>query len=563
MQKTMLLALAIICLCGVYVVANENFLQSKTNEVSAGIFSEEQDKYLDVLDFSELNKNLLFLSLGMPSTTITDTSFEIGTGNNLGSIYLGTHFDIDKIGKQGNLVANESIQQTSTIAFNENGAGIVISKTTDTMEEIDFTNNLDLGADLLFGIGNIGIRAGYASDSTSQTATFNNAYATSTSTTTSVEDTAGNLISESVVDYEGGFINNKNHDITIGAGMPLQLGDLTLGLTAGVELSINNDDSHNETKTYTVIPNTGYATYMNQADVQARTDVEEDHTESYLGITHSIGANIILDTPLLSGSELEIDFSYSLGLRLNNNETDDDLTTTYTTDATTVPGIISTTLVELKYDKEDTITYQNHVVSPTFTLRKDFGDRVKVGISYNPSFTMNKTETVTEESTVTTTTNEDGTAGTTGDSIVVATTTEPGITNTTSSFNFDNVIGIAAQFMLNEKIRINAGASVTTPTLVSKSETVEVNGVQEMTSVTYDPDMTGTATTTSYSYSSATTSPSQTGTNTNIDFSAVYNAGLTFFFNENMKLDMIVDMSGNTYNIFAFDSWTAEFTFSY
>ncbi len=587
MKKRLLCVMIILSVISAAVFADEDFRESYTNDVTSGIFSEDQDNYLSTTGFGNLESNKLFMSLGSPDES--SGAFQIGTANFFDNLYIGTSFYIDELGTQGNSGTDVSITQTSDIDYNKTASGTVTSITTTENEKIESTYKFGNSGQVLVGVGDIGISVYGGMFKSDTTGTYDGYGSIGTSQSIVSKDMDGNVLSDYSKDYDGGYHNDSTIQVSLEVGVPVG----SLDIKAGVWTEIVNDEEKYTYKEVRETPNAGFAEYEGTDDVQyykketgtsSRFSIDSDsltdywansNDGNYINIIPSVSVDTAFDTPLFGGTTLDVGLAYKLGLMLSPVSEESTSITEYKTNNTADPGYVRTTLVETEEEEADDISYMNHMIYPSFKLTKDFGDSVKLGVSYKPMISIINQEVTDTHSKTVTTTYDDGRAATDDDYVEVVTTSYADETTTTETFKYDYDLGVGAQFMLKERLRINVGAKATVQALTIASEKKDVDGIGEVQTVRYRPDEDGTSYTTTYSESDPDpdpdsdpstddgTTPAQTQYNQNLGITMAYEAGFTFFYNDSLTLDMKANMLGTTTNVFAFDTWSAEFTFSY
>ncbi len=519
---------------------------------TSGIFSEEQDWYLDTIDFANVDKNLLFFSMGSPGETNVN-DFQIGTANIFDKFYLGTWFKFNTIGKQGDMGSDQSNDATSSVEYFENPTGVISSKTTTVDEEAESTFYLNNAGQATVGFGKHGVTLYAEMDMSNTKGSFDTTGTISTSTVITSEDMEGNLISEAGTVYDDeGFENSSVTRIYAGYGTPLEVAGMTINLRGGIFTGISDQSYKYTEKNFILTPNAGLADFDGKDDVDyyEKTSVSSNNGGN-IYLQPEVSGSTTFETPLFGGTTLDVGLAYNFGISLNS--TDGEITKYTEWDADTIsnPGYIETTLVEEEENDETETSYMKHEILPSITLTKDLGDTVMLGFTYAPSVEFSSQTDESRYSDVITTTFEDGTDNTAADYVEVDTTKGPTITTTTKTVTYDYDLGIATQFMFKERLRINVGAEATVQALEFTTEVQEVDGIQEQTVVTYYPDEDGNSVVDSYTYDETTAAPEQREYNVFSDIDMTYNAGFTFFYSENLQLDMMADMSGFTDSIFS------------
>jgi hypothetical protein len=237
MKKRLLCVMIILSVISGAVFADTDLSTSKTNGSTAGIFSEDQDNYLDTTGFKDIESNKLFLNLGSPSEW--DSAFEIGTANIWDSFYLGAMLYIDKLGSEGNIDGSGTALEdaATSIDYIESPTGTVTSKKTVSSADEDETYSFENRGKVLVGVGNIGIGLMASMDDDLRSGTLywtGSTVDSRQSSMVTVEDTDGTLISETSTDYSGGFSNSKDDSFGLEVGTTIDAMngiDVKVGIT--------------------------------------------------------------------------------------------------------------------------------------------------------------------------------------------------------------------------------------------------------------------------------------------------------------------------------------------
>ena len=579
MTKRFLGVLLVICLAGVAAFADDDVAVSKTFDATSGMFSEDQDNYLDIIDWKEITKTMLFLSLGSPTESSND--FQFGFAKTFGGIYVGSKVTINQIGSNG----NPSSSETSSITLNTNQQG-VIGRTVTKNSYVDKDASYDNSADFLIGIGNMGIFVGVTHDSYDNTGTFSVSLPTfptnadtwysmtsvvggvATSSVTKAEDLAGTVTYEDSTVYSEGSKNDNHLGINLGFGMSMPVAGLDANFGGYLNIDLYNDSDNASVTDYVRNPLTAlYVTYKGIDNAVSYSKSTADYSNERMVINPMLGFEVEMPVSFMGGSTLTAGLGYALDMPIYTGDSGTSYSYSYESYTTNFNGQNLQTSVTTRSGEETTeISEMTNSVMPYVEVEKDFSERLKLAIGYYPQVSFyNYSTTFTGTTTESVVTDN---VGTDTDSVVVTTAKRNSTTTDTSRLRFSNTIAVGTQFKLTEKLRVNVGASATGGYLQTTTNKGSVDGVTEYHEYTYEEVTAVAADTvgvlTDYDIDTTSTEPYQTEYNYDLDMSTSYNAGLTYFYDENLKIDMLVDVAGaTTTNIFDFATWTVEFTYSY
>lgn len=592
---------------------------SNTSRVTGTIFEEPNDLYLDILGFTMLESNYVFLQFDMPSGPGV-SFYEIGgTTTKLGP-YIGGLFQAYNIGTQGLLGSNEAstvdIDELLNLDANNQIIGKTQVRTSEAHASVSTSNNLQT----LVGLGNIGVfvQAFHLQDN--DTGSFDAGYAfpagtavgniliggndwlggtgpvSSQATVTTTTDAAGTIVSVDSTEYGEGTAADSTLQFELSGGLPLALGGMTLGVGGGVVAAIDNGNASSAVETFSRAVGADYTAAYTPAqtlsgDVSAAIEDLTDYeyraasgTESGFGLDPFVFAELTLPlneaVEATAGAQFTTDFTFGsasyvdtagaeqsvngraasyerVDVSVGPNPDDPTLTETVTT-----TDRAWNTVQEGAFDQQEIELGFGVAVTPSEMFR--------FGVHWTPVVTLSGTTSVYDGAAVRTvvTDNGDGADGL-GDSVTETSVARAGYTETVSGFSFDNELNTAAQFYLTDRIRVNLGASYQNMLIDRTVTEVVTLGVAQRTerqallTTTPPADETGW-TVTNYvaddEVRDATVDASQTLVQTG-DSEIRYEGGFTFFFSDTMFLDLRMDANGG--DIWSTNEWSLEMTIEY
>lgn len=578
MTKRFLSVLLVFCLAGSFVFADNDVAASKTRSATAGLFAEDQDKYLDVIDYKDISKTMLFLSMGSPYESSSD--FQFGFAKRFGEIFVGSRVTIDRIGKIG----SNSITESSTVTLDRDAFGIN-GTTTVTNKLVNYADSYDNSVDALIGIGNMGFGIGVEHQSTSQTGSFavnvptfpTNADAwtgltnvvgnPTTSTVTTYHDATGVMNYEDSLVYGDGIKNNTNLGVNLLFGMEMPVAGFDASFGGGLRLDLTNANQTAVETDYIRNPLTAlYTTYQGVDNAVSYRKETADRGYEIMVLNPILGFEVEMPVSFLGGSTLTTGLGYDLNLPIYTGDGGSSYSYNYEAYTTALDGLNLETVVTRRTGEEVTeISEMTNSVLPFVEVEKVFSERLKLGFGYYPVIEMYSYSTTYTGSTTQTVVTDN--IGTDTDSVVVTTVNRSSVTDETNSISFRNTIAVGTQFMLTQKLRINAGATASGGWLTSSTTKGSVSGVSEYHQYTYEEvtdvaDATADGVLTGYDISEVTSDPDQRLSEDDLNMATSYSAGITYFYDENLKIDMLASLGGSS-NIFDFATWTVEFTYSY
>jgi hypothetical protein len=581
---------------------------SNTGDISGGIFKEANDLYLSTTDFGDLMSNALFLQFDMPSGSLGGQGFEIGGTSDVFGMYMAAYLNAVVEGTNGQLGGGDS--QTTAIDQDFIVAGNVITgKTESRLVEVDYDVDSMLDFQALVGIGDMGIgigamhmaNNGYGSYQANHNYDGNADWDATTvgtgsaaATNFSTFDAAGALVSTSAEQYGLGEDLNQALDITASFGMPLSLSEtLALEVGADVLVGFRNLSELAMMDSYVRVVGSGTAiSYTPAATVDGSDPVAIADLTSYSYETAMEANKYTLIEPSLFGyvtmpvNEMvtgTAGLMYTPSLSLYSAKYTDNagaaqkvsgLADTYSSvDISTAVNPNDFTLTETTTTSVD--VWETEAISGmTNTVGLEFGievvpsERFRFGVMYSPTIVIGSSTSFFsgQEMQTEITDNGDGVDGV-DDEVIRTTVDWGGYSESTKSFEIRNRVNTAAQFFLiPERLRVNLGAQVDNTMIDRVITEIVTNGTITLNEETAT-DTTDTAATTfvntNYTFNAdVRDDPDDEQTVNQAGSSALmYDAGLTFFFDENMFLDLRMDATGG--DIWNTGEWSLEMTILY
>lgn len=585
MNNRVLCFIVLVSLLATLAFADTNLARSKTNEATASLFTEEQDMYLDVIDFAKLSKNHLFLNMGSPSGP-ANAPFEIGAASKLGGLYLGTKLRIASVGNDGGQT-NFGITQGSNITYLYDNAFGIVGSVKETTEKLYHETNNEYSAAALLGIGKMGLLIYGGQDDASKAITGDAAIpvftggagynpvnfaaaAVGNAQTSSVKisyDQAGTAVSKNVTEYDEGYDNNNTINFGLQFGLSLDLAGLASQVRAGVGASlVNMDGEYGDTAYRSSIGSEDFTRYEGIDSAVYYKNETQAKLSQVLNLNPSAFFGMEMPAGLMGGTTLS--FGIGVGMNMPIYLVTEERTYSSKEYIPTLGAILGYT----ETVQEGTETTERQSMTTTMTpqvgLKKQFSDLVTLSIQYIPTvqYRSSKIEYSGEQTRTTTTLADSGVAQ--NNSVVVETVTEHGRIYSNERLSLGNEIRAGLQFMLKDKLRINVGALTTTGIQeISQIEKREQDGLVTYNRVKYygvtDTDDADPITE-SYSVDTGTQNyPSQSQQYDDMVFNTAYTCGFTYLFSENFKIDLLAQTAGADNNIFEFNTWAVEFTYSY
>ncbi|MFP4441869.1 MAG: hypothetical protein ACLFST_02005 [Spirochaetia bacterium] len=573
---------------------------SFTRDVT-NIFREDQDRYLDPIYWGELGSGVLFLQLDLPGG---DTYFEGGIGLPLGGLYFGLNYRGGNY-TDGTLSSNNSIIQTSDTEYTVDGTGAIQTITETDTVQIGYRDVIYNRAELLLGLSlgdiTLGIKNTLLVDNDSYYGTYAPSFimptaasfsapevdtATNTATTVTTREPGGTE-PISMISEEYGLGTNEysvfSDTLTVGVFMPL--GNLSLWGDIGFNLYLRDLGESAAFETYSIDTTSGYPSYTPTTALEGNTAVEIADLEQYTYRTAtedtsstvmipSLNAGITTPLPFETPVTLEAGVSGELGFytyktpytdltgtaQTVSGYASDFYETTYTVNETS-PDVFETTTTSTRAYQAQEHSYSYWSVEPEVNLIVEPSDIFRFAVGYAPNLTgWSSTSSYTGGAqSVTTYEDGDGVNGNTDgddpdDYVVTRTVTRNGESSTIKNFVLEHQVSIGTQFYLvPEKLRINLGSFFTNEMINKQTMTETTSGTVEFTETT----STNGAAAVETDYDIDTTPPQEAQYNKISGSLYVdYEAGMTFYFSEDMYLDL------KTYGGYLWDlsNWSLEMT---
>jgi hypothetical protein len=552
---------------------------SQANRVSQGygLLGTDRDLYTDVLRYDELIKSVLFFDIqNLPGADITSVNVGAGLVNLVPDVYLGVKAELKYAGSNGT-ATTESVDEDLII----NNSNVITGKSSLTTSTQNYTDYFGFEGGLIAGIMKmIGVKYTASLTSEKQNGFLNNSGTTSNGTNTSVYDAAGALLSSSVTRYGSKVYDKSEFNNYIEAGV--DLGPFNAKISFDIKDKASNYTSAKET--FSTSANAGYAAYTPANAVSGTASAINNLSayawEDYLVYNSTDKMSLVPGVEL--GGKIDIDdklvfrpgLSWEMTLDLFNapyNGVDGTAATVagYATSyhtigytpVLTVNGLTQTTTADSRYFKTTETAPMTNAFSLPLQLNWKPSAGFEAAVKYTPSLYFSHNQTVVNESTRTITTVNDGTGATgLGSSVTTQNVVKAESTELTDTITFGHLFNVAGSFYLvPEKLKVNVGAVVSQSLVSQTTTTKSYTGLNtDTTTVVYSNNTASPVVTSATQDMSA--NPDSTGTTT-LGATSVYgdwNAGLSFFFDENLSLDMGLKTAG-TGDIFNVGSWVFQF----
>lgn len=208
----------LILSCASFVMAQT----SNTSKSTAGVFGNDTDSFMDVNSWSDVAPQNFFGTLGY-----SDGHLNLGAAKNIGNFYFGTYLD----GNLGFDFNNEKTQSELSSEFTKTNAASLNSENTKSnnfeKENIFAGRTSDFDISLLMGIGkNLGIKAGFAYQGDS--ATLKSEKEESSSNTTTIKTTTINTTTNSTSGSESKNVKKQSITPSIEVGYNVGVGNVFL-----------------------------------------------------------------------------------------------------------------------------------------------------------------------------------------------------------------------------------------------------------------------------------------------------------------------------------------------
>ena len=253
------------------------------------MFSSDSDDIQSVTNFSDVEFDKF-----IASSNFNAEELDIGGAFKFGSIFLSPWYSGNFGSESSN--SEESLSRTNTYSSYD-----LTGYTTTENDYLMSYKKLDNDFSLLFGIGNVGIKAGFADASYSYKGTLSASSTSSTSSTTFIYDEDGNLISSSGTEYDGdGYYKYGYYTPSIEAGTSLKAGGFTLKPFVGLGVNVISYDYDYSNK--------------NTATPSSNTIItDKDYTDDYTILLFKPEIGISAELPQNGGSKFlhTVSFEYT------------------------------------------------------------------------------------------------------------------------------------------------------------------------------------------------------------------------------------------------------------
>ena len=210
---------------------------SPTATSTNNLFATDADKYMDVLEFSDVEFDKLF--------TDVNVSFSDNVGAGAGAAFnaFGLYFGASYMGfgLDGSSTKNTTVITVQKEGTNTSAGTVDVTDKTTTVKKTSDIGSWWQMASILTGIGNIGIKATVQQWGEKKTNNDN-----------------GDVTKEEVNEIDAPIDLTKTRNSTdttrylpvVEVGLPIELGDDVLNLKAGVGVDIQNNKTYNTVETY-------------------------------------------------------------------------------------------------------------------------------------------------------------------------------------------------------------------------------------------------------------------------------------------------------------------------
>lgn len=504
---------------------------SPTATSTNNLFATDADKYMDVLEFSDVEFDKLFTDVNVSFGN--DVGAEAGVAFNAFGLYFGASymgFGLDGSSTKNTTVTTEQKEGTNTAA----GTVDVTDKKTTVKKTSDIGSWWQM-ASILTGIGNIGIKATVKQWGEKKTDNGN-----------------GDVTKEEVNEIDAPIALTKTRKSTdttrylpvVEVGLPIELGDDVLNLKAGVGVDIQNNKTYNTTETYKWYNN-------EKGDLVKTTYI--DNNSGYLSINPSVSASIF-NASIAYDGEFGL-YGKSVKDAAGNKIKTKGYTNTKSNSTTVSDAGVKTTTDSTNVSYNPLKSHNKQVVTLGYSNSKELNEKLTVAFGTSAkvvmNFDKNGTSATANSSTKTVTKKDYSNAVANSvpavylkESTTLSETTDNKVVSTTD-ISVIPVVKVAAQYALKPAVKLNFGYAVTG----KGTNGVLFNSNVEKT--TYKAANPKTVTTTKDIYSdntviekktvtdvsSDTRNESKNVTNTWSQISSTFSTGITFQMTENMTLD--------------------------
>lgn len=592
MQKTFLLLLAALLLMPAALFAVDlsgdawpNY--SPTNLSTNGTFTSDFDDYMDTISWSTLPSSVLFMQYDTPSQSGPQQA-QVGTGADLGGIYLGAFLGSDLPRTDADA---ESYLNNASVVYDSNGdpvgkqESITSSEGSNSLTDTDFDllvglnlgdmvlgikNSLDLDQNDDIGTLNIPGRDGSWNNPLDAVATGdsypNNPFGTGTAVTDSTSTTVTNAAGTSTYDYRETFDGTgykKNNTLTdtlqVGLQMPMGGFDLQAYIDLGFSMTDNSFKAGKITsETYY---DDNYDDYEGVDNAVSYTSDSYQMDDAYTTLRPGLMVNAVL--PMGENVVVEAGLDYDLSLRMGDPKSYSFTGTTYTPSFDGTYLDTTTTVETLSMDQET--TDMTNTIGIPLKVEVSPSEKFRYAASYYPQIQLGTVEDSYSGTITWTQTVDDGDPNVETE-VTTRTGTVEGKTSTTETLQINHYLSLGAQFYLRENLRINIGSWLGITQVNKTTTTVDAGDDSSY----IETEQTGSAdpVTTDSQYAAAYASDVADSVTVENDvaggFSGVYyNLGMTYFFSENMELDLRFTGTDVTKDIFSMGNWAALMTIRY
>jgi len=603
MQKTFLLLFAALLLMPAALFAVDlsgdelpNYSYSPTKVSTMETFTSDFESYMDAIDWYFLPSNVLFLQYDTPSQSGPQQA-QAGTGATLGGIYLGAFIGSDLPRTDAD---SESYLNTNSVVYDSNGVPVGKKESTtsnelnENLNDTDFDllvgmelgemilgvkNSLNLSQDDYSGTLDVPTLINTSWDAPldavgpgdSYTAIpFGTTTAVADSISTTVTDASGTATYDDRVTYhDSGYKEDSTLSDALQVGLQMPMGGFDLQTYIDIGFSMSDDSYKSGMTQSTTYYDDNYADYEGVENAASYTNETYQIDDSYSYLSPGLMINAVL--PMSEKVIVEAGLDYDLSLRMGDPKSYSFSITNY---APSFDGtyLDTTTTVDTLSMEQETTDMTNTIGIP-FKVEVSPSEKFRYAASYKPEIQFGAVEntysgTITKTSTVV-----DGDPNV--ETVVTTKTgTVEGKTSTTETLELTHNLSLGAQFYLRENLRINIGSWLGITQINKTTTTVDAGDdssyVETVQTGSADPVTTDSQYANAYASDVA---DSVTVTNDVAGgFEGVYySLGMTYFFSENMELDLRYTGNAEYQNsegpsgasIFSMGNWAALMTIRY
>lgn len=511
---------------------------SPTATSTKDLFATDADKYMDVLDFSDVEFDKLF--------TDVNVSFgnDVGAGAGVAFNAFGLYFGASYVGfgLNGSSTKNTTVTTVQKEGTNTAAGTVDVTDKTTTVKKTSDIGTWWQMASILTGIGNIGIKATVQQWGEKKTNNGNG---------------NGDVTKEEVNEIDAPIALTKTRNSTdttrclpvVEVGLPIELGDDVLNLKAGVGVDIQNNKTYNTTETY--------KWYNNEKGDLVKTTYIDNNSGS-LSINPSVSASIF-NASIAYDGEFGL-YGKSVKDAAGNKIKTKGYTNTKSNSTTVSDAGVKTTTDSTTVSYNPLKSHNKQVVTLGYSNSKELNEKLTVAFGTSAKVVMNFDKAGTIDGTGNANANSSNKTVKKYDYSNAVANSVPAVylkESTTLTEKTDNkvvsttdisvipVVKVAAQYALKPAVKLNFGYAVT-----GKG----TNGVlfnSNVVKTTYKAANPKTVTTTKDIYSDDTVietktvdyvtedtrNESKNVTNTWSQISSTFSTGITFQMTENMTLD--------------------------